>query len=90
MVTGKQLAGLALIATLIGAGYKFGLDVNTANLKRQEGIVEEYKRSTQLDAPGLVSSLNQSAEALILAAHERKALTNAESRSQQYAAKSVN
>ncbi|MGC9402236.1 hypothetical protein ACP43V_07280 [Vibrio genomosp. F10 str. 9ZC157] len=92
VITGKQIAtyltiGIPLLVAIFAGVYKVGLDVNAANLKHKEDLVKEYERSSQLDAPGLVSSLNQSAEALVLSSHERKAFDVARNRVDEYAAK---
>lgn len=92
VITGKQIAtylaiGVPVLVALFAGAYKVGLDLNAANLKHKEDLVKEYERSSQLDAPGLVSSLNQSAEALVLASHERKAFDTARNRVDEYAEK---
>ena len=92
VITGKQLAtylavGVPALVAIFAGAYKLGLDVNSANLKHKEDIIKEYQRSSQLDAPNLVSSLSQSAEALTLASHERKSFDLARKRVDQYAEK---
>ena len=92
VITGKQIAtylaiGVPVLIAIFAGAYKVGLDVNVANLKHKEDLVKEYERSSQLDAPGLVSSLNQSAEALVLTKHERKAFDTARNRVDEYAEK---
>lgn len=85
---GKDIGiAIPIILTILGGAYGLGLKVNSSRLEHQKEIVKEYERSSQLDAPGLVSSLNQSAKALTLASHERKAYDTARLRVDEYVEK---
>ncbi|MEZ8233336.1 hypothetical protein AB6C62_07570 [Vibrio splendidus] len=91
-LTGKDIGvsigvAIPILFSIIAGSYAVGLYMNSSRLEHQKDIVKEYERSTQLNAPGLVSSLNQSAQALTLSAHERKAFDVARNRVEDYAAR---
>ncbi|MEI7154858.1 hypothetical protein WCT80_20360 [Pectobacterium carotovorum] len=72
------------ISVVCGAFY-LGFTINSARIEHFKDIIEEYKKSSQLDAPGLLSSLRQSATALTLSASEKRALDEAKIRVDEYA-----
>lgn len=74
-----------IIVSVIGGSFYLGLSINSARVEHLKETVDEYKLSSQLDAPGLIISIRQSANALTLSATERKALDEAHVRVDQYA-----
>lgn len=85
-VSGTSLSIIApIIVSIIGGTFYLGLSINSARVEHLKEIVDEYKRSNQLDAPGLISSIRQSANALTLSATERQALAETQVRVDEYA-----
>jgi hypothetical protein len=85
---GKGLGiAIPILLTIIGGAFYLGLSINSARIEHLKDIVKEYERSTQLDAPNLVSSINQSAQALSLSSTERKAFDVARLRVDEYASR---
>ncbi|MBN7821292.1 hypothetical protein [Bowmanella yangjiangensis] len=78
---------IPILLTIIGGAFYLGLSINSARVDHLKDIVKEYERSTQLDAPNLVSSINQSAKALKLSSSERKAFDVARERVDEYASR---
>ena len=84
-VNGTSLSIIApILISAIGGAFFLGLSINSARVEHLKEIVEEYKLSSQLDAPGLISSIRQSANALTLSATERQALGDAQARVNEY------
>ncbi|MCU6668889.1 hypothetical protein M8013_09015 [Enterobacteriaceae bacterium H4N4] len=84
----KSLAIIIPVAiSIIGGSFYLGFTINSARVEHFKDTIEEYKKSNQLDAPGLLSSLRQSATALTLSATERRALDEAKVRVDQYASR---
>ncbi|WP_265467825.1 hypothetical protein [Aeromonas salmonicida] len=85
-ISGTVLSIIAPItASVIGGVFYLGLSINSARVEHLKEIVDEYKLSSQLDAPGLITSIRQSANALTLSATERKSLYDAHVRVDEYA-----
>lgn len=85
-ISGKGLSILIpVVISLIGGAYAVGQSINSAQVEHQKEIIEEYKNSSQLDAPNLISALRQSANAIKLSATERHALDDAKTRVDEYA-----
>ncbi|HHQ4778801.1 TPA: hypothetical protein ACSP0C_002540 [Aeromonas veronii] len=85
-ISGTVLSVIAPItASVIGGAFYLGLSINSARVEHLKEIVDEYKLSSQLDAPGLITSIRQSANALTLSATERKSLDDANVRVDEYA-----
>ncbi|WP_407434764.1 hypothetical protein [Lelliottia sp.] len=85
-ISGTTLIVLVPIAlTIIGGAYALGHAINSAQVEHQKEIIEEYKNSSQLDAPNLISALRQSANALTLSATERRVFDDAKTRVDEYA-----
>ncbi|ELN9421166.1 MULTISPECIES: hypothetical protein [Enterobacter] len=76
---------IPVVISFIGGAYAVGQSINSAQVEHQKEIIEEYKNSSQLDAPNLISALRQSANALKLSATERHALDDAKTRVDEYA-----
>lgn len=85
-ISGTALGVLVpVVVTIIGGAFALGHSINSAQVEHQKEIIEEYKNSSQLDAPNLISALRQSANALKLSATERHALDEAKTRVDEYA-----
>jgi hypothetical protein len=85
-ITGTALSIIApIVVSVIGGAFYLGLSINSARIEHLKEIVDEYKLSSQLDAPGLITSIKQSANALTLSATERKSLDEAHVRVDEYA-----
>jgi hypothetical protein len=77
----------SVVISVVGGVFYLGFSINSARVEHLKEIVDEYKNSNQLDAPGLLSSLRQSANALTLSASERHALDDAKARVDEYASR---
>lgn len=85
-ISGTALGVLVpVVVTIIGGAFALGRSINSAQVEHQKEIIEEYKNSSQLDAPNLISALRQSANALKLSATERHVLDDAKARVNEYA-----
>ncbi|EMH2329684.1 hypothetical protein RRR72_001365 [Citrobacter freundii] len=73
--------------SVVGGAFYLGFAINSARIEHFKETIEEYKQSSQLDAPGLLSSLRQSATALILSASEKRAFDEAKIRVDEYASR---
>lgn len=84
----KSLAIIIPLAiSVIGGAFYLGFTINSARIEHFKDIIEEYKKSSQLDAPGLLSSLRQSATALTLSTSEKRAFDEAKVRVDEYASR---
>lgn len=82
----KSLAIIIPLAiSVIGGAFYLGFAINSSRIEHFKDIIEEYKESSQLDAPGLLSSLRQSSMALTLSASEKRAFDEAKERVDEYA-----
>lgn len=82
--TALSIAVPVLVSIVAGAFF-VGLHINSARVDHFKELVREYERSSQLDAPGLVRSIDQSAKALQLSSSERQAFDAAKDRVDEYA-----
>ena len=78
---------IPVVISVLGGAFYLGLTINSARIEHFKDIIEEYKKSSQLDAPGLLSSLRQSATALTLSASEKRAFDEAKVRVDEYASR---
>lgn len=74
-----------IFLTIVGGAFYLGFTIKSSQVEHLQSLVSEYQRSGNLDAPGLVSSLNQSAKALSLSASERKSYETTKERVEEYA-----
>ena len=82
----KSLAIIIPLAiSAIGAAFYVGLAINSSRIEHFKDIIEEYEKSSQLDTPGLLSSLRQSTTALTLSVSEKNAFDEAKKRVDEYA-----
>lgn len=78
---------IPITLSLMGGLFYLGMHINSARVDHLKEIIREYERSSQLDAPELVRSINQSAKALQLSSSERRAFDEAKNRVDEYAAR---
>lgn len=87
-INAKTLAIIIPLSISVVAGaFYLGFAINSARVEHFKDVIEEYKQSKQLDAPGLLSALRQSATALTLSATERHAFDEAKVRVDEYASR---
>lgn len=85
-ISGTALGVLVpVVVAIIGGVFALGRSINSAQVEHQKEIIEEYKNSSQLDVPNLISALRQSANELKLSATERHVLDDAKTRVNEYA-----